>query len=290
MNRLRRLDICGPVHFDPAHSGIVEPWTLAQPRAWRSYLNSGLLAVALLLALLFFASPASAQRTYTPFNKSMQWFAYSGDHKVASKWAVRFDGGWRQMNNALWNQWLIRPGVNYQLSRNVQLSGAYGYFNTHPGGLDWEPSAAPEHRLQQQLLIQQPLGKVVLRHRYRFDQRFLGSGYVEGRDRNWNLQHRARYMLRGDIPLKRLSTEKTAVSFSLYNEFFLRYGYAGVSAFDQNRIFAGLAFRTARATAIETGVFNQRFQPMCGGRIENNYVLVISVSNRLPLNRLLRRK
>ncbi|MBE0657961.1 MAG: DUF2490 domain-containing protein [Bryobacteraceae bacterium] len=234
--------------------------------------------------------PAAAQRTAVPFNKNLQWFAYAGDHKVAGKWGVHFDGGWRQMSNALWNQWLVRPGVNYQLSPKVQLSGAYSYFNTHPGGLDWEPSAAPEHRLQQQLVIQQPLGKVNLRHRYRFDQRFLGSGYVEGRDRNWNLQHRVRYMLRGDIPLKRLSNETTAVSLSLYNELFLRYGYAGVSAFEQNRIFAGLAFRTAHATAIETGVFNQRFQPLSGGRIENNYVLVISVSNQLPLNRLLRRK
>jgi hypothetical protein len=283
-------------HSGPLESSISEPGAgeapggLARLRARRSYLNSGFWAAALLLALLLLVSPAAAQRTDTPYDKNLQWFSYAGDHQVAGKWGIHFDGGWRQMNNARWSQWLLRPGVNYQLSPNVQISGAYSYFSTHPGGLDWKPGAAPEHRWQEQVLIQQPLGKLNLSHRFRFDHRFLGSEFAEGHERTWNLQHRVRYMLRGDIPLRRLSNEKTAVSLVLFNEFFLRYGYAGVSAFEQNRLYAGLALRTANSTGFDVGVFNQRFQPMTGGRIENNYVLIISVSNQLPLNRLLRRK
>lgn len=285
MSRLRRLDICGLAHFE-----IVGRRATAQPRARRSPLDSGFWVAVLLLVFVLLAAPAGAQRTWAPFNKNLQWFAYAGDHKVAGKWGLHFDGGWRQMNNSYWNQWLLRPGVNYQASPNVQLSAAYSYFNTHPGGLDWESAAAPEHRLQEQVTIQQPVGKIGLRHRYRFDHRFLGSGFVEGRDRTWNLQHRVRYMLRGDIPLKRASDERPAVFLALYNEFFLRYGFAGVSAFEQNRLYAGLGFRPGGATTIETGVFNQRFQPLVGGRMENNYVLVFSVSNQLPLSRLFGRR
>lgn len=285
MNRLRRLDICGPAHFE-----FVELRATAQHRAPKIRLESGFWVVIFLLVLLLLAAPAEAQRTAVPFNKNIQWFAYAGDHKVAGKWGLHFDGGWRQMNNSYWNQWLLRPGVNYQASPNVQLSAAYSYFNTHPGGLDWESAAAPEHRLQEQISIQQPVGKAGLRHRARIDHRFLGSGFVEGSDRTWNLQHRVRYMLRGDIPLRRTVDERPTVFLALYNEFFLRYGFAGVSAFEQNRIYAGLGFRPGGATTIETGVFNQRFKPLAGGRMENNYVLVFSVSNQLPLARLLRRK
>lgn len=285
MNGLLRPDACAP-----ANSEIVEPQANERRPAPGIDLDSCFWVAALLLGLLFAALPAAAQRTSVPFNKSLQWFAYSGDHRVAGKWSLHFDGGWRQMNNANWNQWMLRPGVNYQANRNVQLSAAYSYFNTHPGGLDWETGATPEHRLQEQLTIRQPLGKAGLRHRLRFDHRFLGSGFTEANDRTWNLQHRVRYMLRGDIPIKRGADEKPAVFLSLYDELFLRYGYAGVSAFEQNRIYAGLGFRPGHATTIETGVFNQRFRPLAGGPLENNYVLIISLSNQLPLKALFRRK
>jgi hypothetical protein len=251
-------------------------------RAFRTWLGAAtLLAVA--------AAAAPAQVLTVPFDKRQQWFFYNSDHAVTSKWSLHFDGSWRQMNSALWNQWVVRPGVNYQLTRSIQLSAAYGYFNSHPNGLASTTGAAPEHRLQQQILMGQPVGKLLLRHRYRFDQRFLGSGHASNRDRTWNLQHRTRYMVRTDIPLKKGKDERAAVYLGLYNEFFLRFGYAGQSAFDQNRIYAGIGLRPSRTFGIETGVFNQRFQPMTGGRMENNYVLVVTFINQVPLKDIIHR-
>ena len=82
---------------------------------WRQ----GAPALLMVIALMLGARIGHSQSTATPFNKQSHWFAYSGDHAVKGKWGLHFDGGWRQMNDANWNQWLVRPGVNYQVSPNV---------------------------------------------------------------------------------------------------------------------------------------------------------------------------
>lgn len=241
-------------------------------------------------ALLLACLPARGQNFSQPYDKQIQWFAYSGDHAVAGKWGLHFDGGWRQVSNADWNQWLVRPGVNYQWSRRVQLSAAYSYFNAHQAGLDWDQRSFPEHRLQQQILIQMPVRKIALRHRVRVDQRFLGSGYVENTARTWNLQHRLRYMLRTELPLRKGASERPVVYAGLHNEVLFRLGYTGGSNFDQNRLYGGIGVRPHKAASIEAGVFQQRFKPMSGGRMENNYVFLLTVSNQLSLSRLLGRE
>jgi len=241
-------------------------------------------------ALLLACLPAGAQNFAQPFDKQIQWFAYSGDHAVAGKWGLHFDGGWRQVSSADWTQWLVRPGVNYQWSRRVQLSAAYSYFNTHPAGLAWDERSMPEHRLQEQILIQTPVRKIAVRHRVHVDQRFLGSGFVENTKRTWELQHRLRYMIRTELPLRKGASERPLVYAGLHDEILLRFGYCGGSNFDQNRLYGGIGVRPSKAASIEAGVFHQRFQPMAGGRMENNYVFLLTVSNQLSLSRLLGRE
>lgn len=246
-------------------------------------------ALMIAIALLLCARIGLSQSTITPFNKQVQWFAYSGDHAVKGKWSLHFDGGWRQMNDANWNQWLVRPGVNYQVSPNVQVSGAYSYFMTHPGGLHLGLASFPEHRLQEQLTVTQKVKKIPLRHRFRTDQRFLGSGAREDVDRSWHLQHRARYMLRSDIPLKRGEGARTVLSLGLYDEVFFHYDRRDGASFEQNRIYAGLTLRPSRTLAFECGAFSQRFRH-AGGGLENNVVVLIGISSTVSLSHLLGRR
>lgn len=250
--------------------------------------SRGAPALVIAIAFLLFTRIGHAQSTSTPFNKQLQWFAYSGDHAVKGKWGLHFDGGWRQMNDANWNQWLVRPGVNYQVSPNVQISGAYSYFMTHPGGLRLGLASFPEHRLQEQITLTQKVKKIPLRHRFRVDQRFLGSGARDDADRSWHLQHRARYMLRSDIPLKRGEGDRTVLSLGLYDEVFLYHGPRGGIGFEQNRIYAGLTLRPSPTLAFECGAFSQRFHH-AGGGLENNVVLLIGISSTVPLSQLLGR-
>ncbi|MEI9814379.1 MAG: DUF2490 domain-containing protein [Acidobacteriota bacterium] len=71
-----------------------------------------------------------------------------GDHPIAkSKWGVHLEGQWRRTDLGLkWQQLLLRPGVNYQLTKNILLTGGYGFVESYPYGDFRNPAAAPEHR------------------------------------------------------------------------------------------------------------------------------------------------
>ncbi|MCU0247417.1 MAG: DUF2490 domain-containing protein [Bryobacter sp.] len=247
------------------------------------YVVRGLLLAALL-------SPAFAQSVATPIDKRSQWFTYSGDHPVSRRFAFHIDVGFRQMNVTPWQQYLVRPGVNYQLSKRFSLAAAYGYFQTNPEGLVLDRNSLPEHRFQQQITYSQPAGKLVLRHRFRVDERLLGSPLRPGQGRFWSLQNRLRYMARLDVPLVRDARERPVVYLAVYDEVFFRYQDAVRTHFDQNRLYGGIGYRPTRYEAIEVGVFNQRFQPTGIGRIENNFVLWVTFSSTAPLKQVFGRR
>lgn len=226
------------------------------------------------------------QNTIVPLNKHLQWFSYSGDHPVKGKWGVHLEGGWRRMDDADWKQWFVRPGVNYQVSRNVQISGAYSYYMTRPAGMDWDYASYPEHRLHEQLTVSHRLKALPLRHRWRVEQRFIGSAAGDGgAERTWDRRYRTQYQIRSDIPLKRGEGQRTVLSLGLYEEVFLRIHTPGASAFEQNRMYAGLTYRPSSTLAFEGGAFSQRYRRI-GGGMEHNVVVQFQVLSTLPFGRL----
>lgn len=240
-----------------------------------------------MFALLFgLAQTCFAQNAAVPFNKQLQWFSYSGDHALKGKWGLHLEGGWRRMSDADWRQWFLRNGVNYQATPNVQISGAYSYFMTRPAGMHWDYASYPEHRLHEQITVTHKLKKLPLRHRFRVEQRFLGSAAREDDvDRTWNQLYRGQYQIRSDIPLKRGENGRTVVSLGLYEEVFLRYRTAGASAFEQNRIYAGLTYRPSSTLSFEGGAFSQRYQRI-GGGLEHNVVVLFQLSSTAPFSKL----
>lgn len=219
----------------------------------------------------------------------MQWQTYSGDHPVSGRWGIHFDGSWREMSRAEWQQWLVRPGVNMEIDPSTQLSFTYSYFKAHPAGVEWDVKSQPEHRVHQQIQKSHGSGRVAFRHRIRAEQRYFGTEFErKNLEPGW-MQHRFRYLVGGQIPLATRDDRGTVTYLSVYNELMLRFRNAGVSAFEQDRIYAGVGVRPARYWNIETGVFYQRMQPIYGGGMENNFVLFTTVSNTMPLRELFRR-
>ena len=64
------------------------------------------------------------------------WLVYNGDHPIArSKWGAHLEGQLRRSDMGLnWQQLLLRPAVNYQLTKTIALSGGYTFLQTHPWG------------------------------------------------------------------------------------------------------------------------------------------------------------
>jgi hypothetical protein len=150
------------------------------------------------------------------------------------------------------------------------------------------PAAAArfsEHRMFQQAVVRHRVGdRLDLSHRYRLEQRFIGSaatqtaGSPEGR--NWRYENCFRSMLRGTIPLRRGSDWYAA----LYDEIFVNFGRnVAANVFDQNRAYAAPGRKAGSWGRIEVGYMHQLVQQRSGRVLESNHTVQIAWFSTSPL-------
>lgn len=172
------------------------------------------------------------------------WLIYIGSKQLNSKWNFHHEVQYRNYN-AIGDleQLLLRTGLGYNIGKKSNLLLGYGYINSENyTGNDQEKFTVEEHRIFQQLITKQNLGKVALQHRYRFEQRFVESDF----------KTRFRYFLSMNIPLK-----NPKYYLSAYNEIFLN---GSSSVFDRNRIYGGLGYKFSKGIKMELGYMNQVFE------------------------------
>ena len=172
------------------------------------------------------------------------WLIYIGSKQLNSKWNFHHEVQYRNYN-AIGDleQLLLRTGLGYNIGKKSNLLLGYGYINSENyTGNDEEKFTVEEHRIFQQLITKQNLGKVALQHRYRFEQRFVESDF----------KTRFRYFLSMNIPLK-----NPKYYLSAYNEIFLN---GSSSVFDRNRIYSGIGYRFNSKVRFEFGYMSQVFQ------------------------------
>ena len=160
----------------------VNPIFVTIKRADTSRVGSAIVGVFMFVILFVGGlSPARAQplaRVTAP--QQHAWYNYFGNHPVSKRWGLHLEGQWRREGFGQQPmQLLLRPGVNFYLTRNVTLTGGYGFIQTHQYGEYPAVAAFPEHRVWQQALMRQKLGtKAVMQHRYRLEQRNIGQMQV----------------------------------------------------------------------------------------------------------------
>ncbi|HHB79845.1 MAG TPA: DUF2490 domain-containing protein [Saprospiraceae bacterium] len=201
-----------------------------------------LLAVVLAWGLIL---PASI---YAQKSSLGNWLIYIGSKKINSKWGIHNEVQLRNYN-ALGDleQLLLRTGLSYKFNdnKNSVLLG-YGYIlsENYLVNLDKKESIN-EHRIFQQFISKQKIGKVGLSHRYRFEQRFV--------ERNYKM--RFRYFLSLNIPLSK--ADKNLFYLSAYNEIFLN---SQSKVFDRNRLYGGIGYKINKDFRFELGYMNQFFE------------------------------
>ena len=178
-------------------------------------------------------------------------------------WSTRFDdtsvGVQGDVQYRNWNlgtdleQLLIRAGLTYDLPASpVRVTGGVAHITSSAFGDSDETSA--ERRLYQEVLLRQPLGQVVsLRHRYRYEQR-----WVDGQD----FRTRFRYALFGDVALNGRGTGDGSIYLALYNEVFINGELAigrgrTVARFDRNRFYTALGFGVSERSQVQAGYMIQ---------------------------------
>lgn len=158
------------------------------------------------------------------------WAMLFTNNRISEKMSIHAEVQYRNYEiGKNFNQLLLRTALNYNLYDNTTVSIGYGNITTD--GTFEEPQGeenTTEHRIYEQFVLRNSVGKLKFSHRYRLEQRFINNP-VLGSD----TQHRARYFLRLTHPLGK-SLYATA-----YNEVFLNLQG---NTFSQNRLYGALGY------------------------------------------------
>ena len=174
------------------------------------------------------------------------WLIYIGNKKINPKWNIHNEIQYRNYNViGDLEQLLLRTGLGYTFNENKNnvLIG-YGYIlSENYISVTDEKASVNEHRIFEQFISKQTIGRVKLNHRYRFEQRFVEADF----------KMRFRYFLGINIPFN----ETGNYYFSAYNELFLNTKNA---IFDRNRVYGGIGYQINKNIKLEAGYMNQFFE------------------------------
>ncbi|UFH52124.1 DUF2490 domain-containing protein [Spirosoma sp. KNUC1025] len=217
-----------------------------------------------LIFFLLLSATGFAQQNRIIDRNAIGWYVYTGDHKLSHHWAVHTEYQWRRVDLIRsWQQSLARLGAVYTLSDRVKFGGGYTFFTTYPYG-DYPVADAGvptiESRIYEDIQLSDKIGILKLTHRVRLEQRWLGTG-ADGNPRqivDWEYQHRVRYQVSGEIPLKGPTIDDGEVYLNFFDELFIGFGRnVEQNVFNQNRISAGFGYQIRDSFSLELNYLNQ---------------------------------
>ena len=183
------------------------------------------------------------------------WYMYFFDARSeSSQWGVQGDlqyRNWDLLGDL--EQLLLRGGLTWRPVSNDALL-TLGYANVSTGEFGSGNSTTNENRIYQEALLPQKIGtRVYLRHRFRYEQR-----WIDGQD----FRTRFRYAIFANVPLNGDDLGEGAWYLSLYNEIFINgerdIGEGRtVELFDRNRFYAAIGHSLNDRLKLQAGFMHQ---------------------------------
>ena len=179
-------------------------------------------------------------------NSTGNWLIYFGNKDLSSTLNWHHEIQHRNYNLlGELEQLLIRTGLGYDVNENNNILMGYGFIDSRNRIIQTnEVSKVNEHRIYQQFISKQAIGKLKIQHRYRFEQRFIEDDF----------KLRYRYFLSLKIPLQKTNKK---YYISAYNELFINA--TRENTFDRNRIYGGIGYALNSNIKLELGYMNQIF-------------------------------
>jgi len=128
------------------------------------------------ILLLAFLLPFTA---FSQESNLGNWLIYIGSKKLDNKWNIHHEVQYRNYN-AIGDleQLLLRTGVGKNLTDgNNNLLLGYGFIRSENYTNEEDKIVINEHRIFQQFITKQSIGKLGVQHRYRFEQRFVEDDF-----------------------------------------------------------------------------------------------------------------
>jgi hypothetical protein len=205
------------------------------------------LALGLLVAL---AGSSSAQSNGTE-DDAGAWFMLMADGRFErppgepAPWRWWFDAQGRFLDDSNgYDQGLLRPALGYDLSERSSLWLGYAFVHSDPVGR----ASSEEHRIFEQFLWARHFDTVGFQSRTRLEQRFDERGSETG----W----RFREFVKATYPF----ASRPNLGLAGYEEVFFDLNstdWGQDSGFSQNRLFAGLFWKSGPTITFELGYLNQ---------------------------------
>ncbi len=191
------------------------------------------------------------------------WLMYFGQSRFSDKVSLHSEVQYRLHTIAPDNieQLLLRTGLNYHFADNAFATAGYAYVTLYDFDGEYTSPDSREHRIWQQLITTQKLGRLKLEHRYRAEQRWVNGDY----------RNRLRYRLMAFLPLNNPVIEPGTFFIGVYDELFLN---TERPFFDRNRLYAALGYQFSPAVALQGGFLRQDL-----AEVGKNYLQVAGFVN-----------
>lgn len=192
----------------------------------------------------FLSSNLSAQNGQ---DKLGNWLMYFGSNKISQKLSIHSEVQYRNHTVVplTVEQLLLRTGLNYHINKSSIATIGYGYIAGHTFESIQKEPESEEHRVFQQFILTNQVGRVKFEHRYRLEQRWSSSNY----------RNRFRYRLMLFVSLNKPKIEKNTWFLGLYDEVFVN---SKNTFFDRNRLYGALGYQLNKRTNVQAGMMYQQ--------------------------------
>lgn len=254
-------------------------------RGVKKYILKKLLIGVSCMLILFFQIDANAQQ-----NRNSGWAMSMNTFKLNEKFTFFFDAQIRSNDNWIHPEtFIFRPAIGYALNKETTISLGYAlvtnwreitYVNPAANEVNIVRDNVADNRIWQQLVVNKTYGNSSLQHRFRLEERLLGTLSTDGQQifkNDSKLNARFRYFTRWIKPITKTAKFQKGVYGALQNEIFLNSlgaQYANNKIFDQSRTYAGFGYRLAKEIDVELGYMLQLVVPKNGAHTQNHIAQV----------------
>ena len=183
-----------------------------------------------------------------------------------SAWGIQGDfqyRDWRGLGDR--EQLLLRSGLTYTPEGSgIQFTLGYANISTGQYGTEIDDPVV-ENRIYQEALFTQNLWKKLLvTHRFRYEQRWVADQ---------DFRTRYRYNLFVNVPFEGTTLDKGTPYFAFYNELFIN-GERAIGAgrevqfFDRNRTYLGLGYAVSPSVRFQLGWMKQTTVNWAKGQLQ----------------------
>lgn len=245
--------------------------------------------ILLFLIKLVFHTTIFAQKQID--TQTNAWLMYFGNHKLTNKISLHTEYQFRRSDVfADWQQSLARIGIDYAISDQALITGGYGWIVSYPYGKQPIVANVNEHRIFEQFILKNRVGRLYFNHRYRLEQRFIENVLVDSDEKRivngHKFRQRARYRLLLSIPITKSTMESNTLFASVYDEVFLGFGQGiGKNVMDQNRLYLSLGWKFNQNVNVQAGYLNHFVFKADGIHAERNHTLQVALTYNLDFRK-----